>query len=168
MSTVDICVLLIVGVSCLLGVFRGFVKEALSLVYWTGAAVAAGLFSGKVGYLLSGAISSPTLQKVVAFILIFILVVFVGGLISNGISKLLSKAGLGPADRALGAVFGIIRGVVIVTVIVTLTGKFSFTEKYYSQSVTVPYVMTVSNSLQKLLGITPAENEKVRDAVISA
>ncbi len=168
MATVDIGVLVIIGISCLIGVFRGLVKEALSLAFWVGASVAAGLFSGKVGQHLSGAISSPALQKVVAFLLIFILVVFVGGLISSGISKLLNKAGLGAADRALGAVFGIIRGVVIVTVIVMMTSRFSFTEQYYSSSVTVPYVMGLSNYLQKVLGITPADNEKVRDAVISA
>ena len=168
MATVDICVLVIVGISCLLGVFRGLVKEALSLAFWVGAAVSAGLLSSKFGHLLSGAISSPALQRVVAFVLIFVLVIFTGGLISNGISRLMSKAGLGAADRALGAVFGIIRGVVIVTVIVMLTARFNFIAQYYSQSVTVPYITIMSNYLQKVLGITPAENEKVRDAVNSA
>jgi len=167
MNTVDICVVLIVGVSCLIGVFRGLIKEALSLVFWTGAAIAGGLFCGKLGHLLSGLIINPTLQKVVAFILIFILVVFVGGLISTGLSKLFNKAGLGGADRALGAVFGLIRGVVIVTVIVMLTARFGFTEQFYRNSIAVPYVMTLSNQLQKLLGIALEENEKVRDAVIS-
>ncbi len=168
MATVDICILVIIGVSCLLGVFRGLVREALSLAFWAGAVVAAVLFSGKAGQLLSVAISNPALQRAVAFILIFVLVVFVGGLISNGIHSLLSKAGLGTADRALGAVFGIFRGIVIVLVIVMLTSRFSIIGKYYSQSVTVPYLTTMSNYLEKALGITPAENEKVRDAVISA
>ena len=159
--------MLIVGVSCLIGVFRGLIKEALSLVFWAGAAVAAGLFCNRLGHLLSGAVSNPTLQKVVAFILIFILVVFVGGLISSGLSKLFNKAGLGGADRALGAVFGLIRGVVIITVIVMLTARAGFAERFYRNSVTVPYVMIMSGKLQEWLGITLEENEKVRDAVIS-
>jgi membrane protein required for colicin V production len=86
-------------------------------------------------------------------------VVFIGGLISNGISRLMSEAGLGAADRALGALFGILRGAVIVTVIVMLTGRFSFTQQFYSQSVCIPYVMVGADFLQSVLGVEPPPSE---------
>lgn len=169
MSAVDIVVLLIIGVSCLLGIFRGLIKEALSLVFWIGAIIAAGFFSSTAGSWLSDFIANPMLQRVAAFVLIFVVVVFVGGLISNGISALLSEAGLGAADRALGALFGIVRGVVIITVIVMLTSRFSFTQQFYSQSQSMPYVMTMADWLQDRLGITHDGIEAtVKNAATSA
>ena len=160
MATIDIFILLIVGISCLLGLFRGLIKEALSLVFWVLAIVAATFFSTLVGSWMSGVISSPLLQRVAGFILIFVVVVFAGGLISNGISRLLSEAGLGAADRALGALFGVLRGAVIVMVIVMLTARFSFTQQYYSQSVCIPYVMAGADFLQGLLGVEPPPSEE--------
>lgn len=169
MATVDLLVLLIIGVSCLLGIFRGLIKEALSLVFWIGSIIAAGMFSTTAGRWLSGLIVSPMLQRVAAFVLIFVVLVFVGGLISNGISKLLSEAGLGAADRTLGALFGIVRGVVIITVIVMLTSRFSFTQQFYSQSQSMPYVMTMANWLQDRLGISPdGIEETVKNAATNA
>ena len=77
MAAVDIFILLVIGISCLIGVFRGLIKEALSLVFWIGAIIAAGLFSTAAGAWLSDFIASPMLQRVTAFVLIFVLVVFV-------------------------------------------------------------------------------------------
>ncbi|MES2604797.1 MAG: CvpA family protein [Pseudomonadota bacterium] len=161
LSTIDILILLIVGISCLIGLFRGLIKEALSLLFWVGAIVAATFFSVQLGAMLSDFIVSPLLQRVVGFILIFVVVVFVGGLISNGVSSLMSQAGLGAADRALGALFGILRGGVIVTVIVMLTGRFNFTQQYYAQSVCIPYVMVGAGYLQDLLGVEPPSQETI-------
>ena len=159
MATIDIFILLVIGVSCLIGLFRGLIKEALSLVFWVLAIIAATFFSTAAGAWMSGFIVSPLLQRIVGFILIFVAVVFAGGLISNGISRLMSEAGMGAADRALGAVFGILRGAVIVMVIVMLTGRFSFTQQYYSQSVCIPYVMAGADFLQGLLGVEPPPGE---------
>jgi membrane protein required for colicin V production len=162
MAPVDIAILGIVGISCLLGLWRGLVKEALSLAAWVGAVVTAGLFNAQAGQLLAGVISSPALQKVAGGMLIFVAVVFVGGLIGNLISKLFSAVGLGAADRALGGLFGIVRGAVIVIVIVTFTARFSFTQPHYSQSLAMPYLMVVANKLQDLFGWAPATAEAER------
>jgi len=64
MAAVDIFILLVIGISCLIGVFRGLIKEALSLVFWIGAIIAAGLFSTAAGAWLSDFIASPMLQRV--------------------------------------------------------------------------------------------------------
>ena len=169
LTAIDIAVLTIVGVSCLIGVLRGLVKEALSLAFWIGGIVAAGVFSDDLGALMSGAISNPALQRVAGFIVIFLAVVFIGGLISSGISHLLSEAGLGVADRALGAVFGVVRGLAIIVVIVMVTGRFSFAQRFYSNSVTMPYVISASEWLQAQLGdVLPDGNETVSESAASA
>ena len=76
---------------------------------------------------------------------------------------------LGAADRALGAMFGLVRGVAIVTVVVMLTARLSFTQQVYSESQAMPYVMTMADWLQDRLGITPASlEESVEETVKNA
>lgn len=156
MAIVDIIVLGSVGLSCLFGAFRGLVKEALSLSFWIGAVVLASMFSDQASVFLERVNDNAALRRIVAFVLIFIVTVFAGGLISNLISKLTSAAGLGSVDRALGALFGIIRGVVIVTVVVVLTLQLEFTREVYGESILVPYIMVLGEFFQNLLGLTPA------------
>lgn len=154
MAIVDIIILGIIGLSCLFGGFRGLVKEALSLAFWIGAAVLASVFSDDVAVKLAGSIDNPAFRRIVAFLMIFIITVFAGGLISNLFSKLMSKAGLGGVDRLLGALFGIIRGVVIVTVIVMVTSQLELTRQVYGESTLVPYIMVLAGYFQDLFGLT--------------
>lgn len=154
MAVVDIIVLGVIVLSLVFGGFRGLVKEALSLAFWVIAAILASMFSEQAGARLFGsALSSAPLQQVAGFVTIFVVTVFTGGLFSNGISKLMSRAGLGGADRALGALFGIIRGVVIVTLVVALTAGMEWTGTLYEQSTLVPYLLVLAQYFQNLLGL---------------
>lgn len=156
MAIVDIIILGVVLLSCLFGAFRGLIKEALSLAFWIGAAVLASVFSDAVALRLSNVIDTPVLRQIAAFVLIFVFTVFAGGLISNLISKLMSRAGLGGVDRALGAIFGIIRGVVIVTVVVMLTAQLQVTRELYGESILMPYIMVLADFFQDLFGLDEA------------
>lgn len=154
MAIVDIIVLSVVLLSLVFGGFRGLVKEALSLAFWVIAAVLASMFSIQAGQTVFGTlISSPALQRVAGFLLVFVVTVFAGGLVSNGISTLMSKAGLGGVDRALGALFGIIRGVVIVTLVVAVTAQMEWARGWYDQSTLVPYLLVLAQYFQNLLGL---------------
>jgi membrane protein required for colicin V production len=151
-AVVDIIILGIILISCLFGILRGLVKEALSLAFWIGAAILASLLSETLAPRLAGVIDTPALRQITAFVLIYIFTVFAGGLISNMLSKLMSKAGLGGVDRALGALFGIIRGVVIVTVIVALTARLEMTREIYGESILTPYIMVLADFSLGLFG----------------
>lgn len=153
MATVDLLIVGSVGLSLLFGLFRGLVKEALSLGFWIGAAVLASLYSTRAAEHLEGLISNPAVQRITAFIGIFVFTVFMGGLISNGISNLTSRAGLGAVDRGLGALFGIARGVIIVTVVVVLTVSFEPTRAAYANSTLVPYLLALAEYFQNALGL---------------
>lgn len=154
MAIIDIVVLGVVVLSLVFGGFRGLVKEALSLAFWVIAAIMASMFSAEAGNRLFGsALNSTALQQVAGFITIFVVTVFAGGLFSNAISRLMSKAGLGGADRALGALFGIIRGVVIVTLAVALTAGMEWSANLYEQSTLVPYLLVLAQYFQNLLGL---------------
>jgi membrane protein required for colicin V production len=131
------------------GLWRGLVKEALSLAFWIGAVIAAGLFYPQAAQWLSRYLSNPVLQQVAGFVLIFIGVILVGSLLSSLLSKLFSAVGLAATDRALGGLFGIVRGVVIVTVIVMLTRQLPPAQQFYQESVVMPYIELCANYLQE-------------------
>ena len=155
MATVDIVIIAIVVLSSLFGILRGLVKEALSLFFWVAAGVLAGMFDEVVAYQLTDLIAAAPVRQVAAFAIIFVGTVFLGGLITNLISKLTNAAGLEGTDRSLGALFGLIRGVIIVTLIVMLTAQFQFTQQAYGKSLSVPYILQMAEYLSNLLGMDP-------------
>jgi len=150
MAIADITVLATIGISFLFGVWRGLIKEALSLVFWIGAVILASLFSTRLAVHFEGFIDNPAVQRLVAFVLIFVVTVFAGGLISNLFSKLTSAAGLRGSDRGLGGLFGIVRGLVICTLVVMLTLELEVMKPWYSESLTVPYLMGLAEYLENL------------------
>lgn len=122
MIWVDYILLAVIMLSALLSLWRGFVREALSLVSWIVALWVAMLFFQKFGNWLADWIETPTVRNGVAFALLFIATVLLGGLVNYLAGQLVAKTGLTGTDRALGVVFGILRGVVIVAVLVMLAG----------------------------------------------
>ena len=107
-----------------LGVWRGFVYEVLSVLNWLLAFVLAQWLGADVGRLLPIDTTSETLVRIAGFVLVFVVSVFMGGLLIWGLPKLIEQAGLRPVDRVLGGVFGLIRGVILLlalTVLVLMT-----------------------------------------------
>ncbi len=155
-TTVDIIVLGIIALSCLFGGFRGLVKEALSLGFWIAAVVLASMFSEDVADIMTGLIDNPSVRKIAAFVLVFVATVFAGALISNLVSMFTAAVGLKTVDRGLGAIFGIIRGVVMVTVIVMLTSQLDVARPIYSESIIVPYLMIVAEYLREFFALSLA------------
>ena len=155
MEIVDMIVLGIVGMSSLLGIFRGLVKEALSLTAWITAVILASLFGDTLAVKMEDLIEGPIVRKIVAVVLIFISTVFVGGLIGNLISKATAAVGLKSVDCGLGAMFGIARGLIIVTIIVMMTAPLGIVTEEYNQSFSVPYILELGEFLQSKLGVTP-------------
>ncbi len=122
MIWIDYILLAIILVSALLSLWRGFVREALSLASWVAALWVALVFFHDLGDWLGRWIETPSVRDIVGFGLLFIVTVLVGGLISYLAGQLVAKTGLTATDRALGVVFGVARGVVIIAVMVLLAG----------------------------------------------
>ena len=122
MTSFDFVVLGIVGLSILLGIMRGGVKEILSLAAWVLAFVLAKTFADVAAGWMPAIISSPALRYLGGFILVFIVVMAVAMLLSLLLAESLKAAGLGAFDRFLGLVFGALRGVAIVLTLVLLAG----------------------------------------------
>ena len=110
--------------SFLLGAWRGLIFELLSLATWAVAFILAQWFAPDVAQMLPMSGAGEAVRYAAGFVLTFIAAVFAGGLVAVLLKKLISAAGLAPADRMLGAVFGLVRGVVVllaVTVVVAMT-----------------------------------------------
>ena len=124
LSAVDWILLAVLGLSLLLGVWRGLVQEVLSLAGWVVAFYVSQMYAPRAAAWLPMEGSSQMLRYAAGFVVVFIAVLVATVLVSWVVKKLVSAVGLGPLDRLLGSLFGLLRGVVIllaVTVIVGMT-----------------------------------------------
>jgi len=125
MTLFDLAVLVVVGLSVLLSVIRGLVREVLALAAWVVAFLAANLLGGVVATWLADAIPSVELQLLAGFVCVFVVVLIAMSVLAIMVSKLVKSAGLGLEDRLLGGVFGFARGLLVVMIVVLLAGLTS-------------------------------------------
>ena len=126
MALTDWILLGVLFASMAVGFWRGLVYEVLSLAGWVAAfVVAQWLAPDVVGWLPMIKAAPNAVQYAVAFVVVFVATVFVAGMVSWSIKKLVETVGLRPVDRTLGGAFGLARGVVLLlalTVVLQLTG----------------------------------------------
>lgn len=159
MIWVDYLLLAIIAVSALLSLWRGFVKEALSLASWIAALWLAMLYFHDFGNWLARWIETPSLRDAVAFGVLFVVTVLIGGMIGYLAGQLVAKTGLSATDRALGMVFGIARGVVIVAVMVMLAGLTKLPEDpWWRESLLLVHFQDMAIWLRSFLPADIAEN----------
>ncbi len=125
MTVIDIIVLAIVGISILYGVLRGLVREVLALVAWVAAFLVANLLAPDIAKLLPQATASEEIRLLVTFVVVFIVVLVGLSVLAILASKVVKIVGLGPADRVVGGVFGLARGMLVVMILVLLAGLTS-------------------------------------------
>lgn len=140
MPIADILIAIVIVVSVVIGFVRGFVKEAISIASLL-IAIWAALFLGpRVGTVSDDWLSSPDLQIWFGRILVFVVVLTLGGLLGWGISKLVRLSILSGTDRVLGMVFGFCRGALLVGLLV-IGGQFAGfnNDDWWGRSVLIPY-----------------------------
>ena len=120
MIAIDVSVLLVIVLSVAFAIMRGFVKESISLATWIAAFLISTQFAPRLAVLLPDALEGEFIRQGFALIALFFATMIAGGLINFIISKLVETTGLSSTDRALGAVFGVFRGIVIVCALVVL------------------------------------------------
>jgi membrane protein required for colicin V production len=116
----DWTLIVIITLSSLMSLKRGFVKEALSLATWVIAFVVARTYHSNFQTLLVGSIEEPMLQVIAAFGILFIGTLLVGAGVNFIVGALVRMTGLTPVDRMLGVVFGLARGLILSVVIVAI------------------------------------------------
>jgi membrane protein required for colicin V production len=161
MTWLDYAVFGVMGASILWGAWRGLVREVISVAGWVIAFLAANLFAGPLGESLPQSIPGPELRVLVAFIGIFLLSLIGTTLVALLLSKLAKAAGLGGLDRALGALFGFARGVLMVIAFALLAGLTSLPRNpLWVQSFSGKSLTQIALALKP--GLPPAFAERLR------
>lgn len=125
MNWLDYAVFGVLGVSIIWSVLRGVVREIVALGGWIIAFLAANLFAGPLSSHMPQAIPGEALRALAAFLAIFLLVLVLSALVGLLMSKLVTAVGFGATDKALGALFGLARGVILVLAAALLAGLTS-------------------------------------------
>ncbi len=107
----------VLAVSFVVGAWRGLVYEVLSVLSWIAAFVVAQWLAPDAAALLPVERAPEAGRYAVGFVVVFIAVVFAGGLLAWLTKKLVDSVGLRPIDRGLGALFGLLRGAVLLLVV---------------------------------------------------
>ena len=124
MTIFDYVVLGIVGVSVLLSLLRGVVREVLGLASWVVAVLVARAYAVDISVMLPTSIPNQGLRMVAAFAMVFLGILLIASLLAIAVSELFKQVGLGWLDRGLGGLFGFARGLLIVGVLVLLGGLY--------------------------------------------
>ena len=153
MTGADVFLALIVLGSTLLGLLRGFVREAVSLAFWILAIWAAWKFGPMVEPHLGGLLGDPKVAPWVGRLVILVLVLLVGWAIGMLLSYFARSAGLGPLDRVIGLLFGIARGMVLMGLMIIGGELLHLNEEdWWSRSKLVPYGEAVGDWLRAMVG----------------
>ena len=134
MTVVDIVIIVVISLSALFSVLRGFVKEAISLASWVVAIWLAVTFAPRLAELLPPSIESEAVRQAIGFGAIFVLTLMVGAIVNKLTSQVVKKTGLSTADRLFGIAFGIVRGGLIIVVFVVIGGMTPLTDMDWWQS----------------------------------
>ncbi len=152
MIWVDYVFVGIVVISLLIGIWRGLVREALSLAAWIAAIGLSFRYGASLADSLVPYIESPVARSVVAHVGIFFVVLLLGALIIWLLSRVVSGAGLSGVDRMLGGGFGFVRGTLIVVSLVLLVDSTQLRrEPALQHSLLMPHLRPLAAGLDSLL-----------------
>lgn len=176
LNTADYFIIAIVGLSVIISLMRGFVREALSLASWVIAIWVAFTFYPSLAELVKTYIRDQYIAIGVAFFLLFAASLILGSMISYLLSRVILVSGLGGTDRLLGGIFGFVRGALLIAILILFAGMTNFQEEnWWKTSTLIPKFTPVSSWLaeflplkeQSLLAQSSSTEEKPEQTVSS-
>jgi len=168
MTWMDLAIIATICISIIIGLIRGFVREVLSVTAWVIALWATIVFSDNVAGWLSSYIDSKAVIMGVSFSAVFLSVLIAFTIINFLIFHIVKVTGLSGTDRLIGMVFGGLRGVLLIGILILVAHYFSFTkEVWWKQSQLIPYFKPMStwimNFIPKDFGLDEKLKEKAGD-----
>jgi membrane protein required for colicin V production len=153
MNWIDYLLLALIVFSCIAGLMRGLLREVIALVTWIVAVWLAWTYASLVESHLGGALANESVRPWVARALVFLGVLMVGSTIGLIISHFVRLSLFSGLDRAFGALFGLLRGLVMIGLFVILCHAVRLDgEQWWRESLLVPYAERAANVLRGMLG----------------
>ncbi|MDT8428160.1 MAG: CvpA family protein [Pseudomonadales bacterium] len=156
MIWVDTVILAIIVISAVFGLWRGLIREVLSIIAWVLAIAVARFYSADLAPVFNTWINSESIRYVLAFALLCIATLLLAGLINHFMAKLISFTGLKSTDKLLGALFGVARGFLIMVIVLYFTQPFYQEATWWQQSMLIPYGSEFIDWVLPRIGATPA------------
>lgn len=151
MIWIDYVILGIIGLSAVISLIRGFVREALSLAVWVLAFWVAWTFFRDLALQLDW-FTVPSVRLGAAFLILFIATLMLGALVNFLVGQLVDKTGLSGTDRMIGILFGAARGAILVAILVLLAGLTPFpNDPWWKESQLIGYFQELAVWLKQLL-----------------
>ena len=152
MNPFDIFIIIIIGYSLIRGLFRDLVKEVSSIIGVLGGFYAAYTYYKVLAGLLAGLIHDTSYLNILSFLIIFSGVLIVVGVLGVIIKYLLNISFLGWVDRIGGVVFGVLKGILIVSILfITLTAFLPKGTAFIKNSELAPHVSWISEKLAEVI-----------------
>ena len=120
LNIADWFILIVLVASGIIAFARGFTKEFLSLFLWLAAFIAAISLEYLATPKINEFIGNEEVSKIISYVTVFVIFIFLGGIVIKFISKLIKWSGASGFDRFLGVLFGLIRGLIVLFVIFLL------------------------------------------------
>ncbi|MBC2711052.1 MAG: CvpA family protein [Desulfosarcina sp.] len=159
MNPFDILIITILAYGLIRGIFRGLVREISSIVGVLGGFFAAYTYYPHVARLISPWISNPAYLNILSYMSIFSVVVIVVGILAVVIKYLINIAYLGWVDRVSGALFGVIKGGLVICVLfIVFTAFLPKGAPFIKNATLSPYVATVSEVMATVVSKDMKEN----------
>jgi len=152
MTLFDYLVLFILICSIVISTFRGLIKEILSLSAWIVALLVANAYAEALAPLLPDLVPGELARLVAAFVLLFIGVRLLMGMLSMAAEAVVKASGLTLADRGLGGLFGLGRGLVIILALVLLCGMTAIPQQdFWKHALFSPLAETAARTVKPFL-----------------
>lgn len=152
LTTFDIVVLIILLGSIAVSILRGFFREVLSLAGWVIAFIMAGIWGANAAVIMPEAITVPALRLAGGYVTVFLITLLLANILNWIIDAMLRATYLKPVDRVLGAVFGFVRGMLMVMGLVVLAGLTELPKQpVWKNSVTAPILVWCVQTAKPLI-----------------
>ena len=148
LNPADWFILVVLIASGIISFTRGFTKEFLSLFLWIAAFIAAISLEFLATPKINEFIGNEEISKIISYIFVFVIFIFVGGIVIKFISKLIKWSGASGFDRFLGVLFGLIRGLIDLFVIFLLLPSSLKTTDLISNSKITPIIQKYAPQIE--------------------
>lgn len=156
MTTIDYVLIGIVAISAIVGLFRGLMREALSLVTWVAALWCAWHFGPDLEPHLGGLLESPAVRPWAARVIIFFVVLLLGMLVGWLVSQFVRVSLFQGVDRLFGVVFGLLRAFVVIGALVILGQALELDrDAWWKKAKLMPYAENTGDGLRAIVGDDP-------------